>query len=324
MKVFILGGTGFLGFHATLALMRRGHTVRILALPSIPPDGLFPPGVEIVFGDFNQQNDAELLELFKGCEGAIFAAGVDDRVIPKAPAYPFFYEANVSAGKRFFQLAKAAGMKRGVLLSSYFAYFSRIWPEMQLTEHHPYIRSRVEQQEACLAAVGDELELMILELPYIFGRMPGRIPLWKPIIDYLHWPLPWIFYTRGGTNMVAVEKVAQAMVGALENGSHGTRYVVGDENLTWREFFNRLASTAGIKKRVVTLPDGLVLVGLRFVQLFHLVKGLEGGLKPDAFLKLQTCETFFDPSVAQKALGFAGGGLDEAFKETIRGCGYKI
>jgi nucleoside-diphosphate-sugar epimerase len=324
MKVFILGGTGFLGYYTTLELIRRGHTVRTLALPPLPAGDLLPPEVEILLGDFNQLGDVEVLNLFRDCDGVVFAAGVDDRVTPKAPAYPFFHKANVHTAERFFQLAKAAGAKRGVLLSSYFAHFGRVWPEMQLTEHHPYIRSRVEQERVCLEVAGEDLDLMILELPYIFGRMPGRTPLWKPIVDYLHWPLPWLFYTRGGTSMISVEKVAQGIVGALEVGESGRRYLIGDENLTWGEFFERLGAVAGVSKRVVTLPDVLVLIGLWSVKLLHLVRGLEGGLKPGEFLKLQTRETFFDVVEAQKALGFEGGGLDEAFRETIRGCGYEI
>lgn len=61
--------------------------------------------------------------------------------------------------------------------SSYFAYFDRIWPEMRLAEHHPYIRSRKGQEAQSLEAAMPDLQLCILQLPYIFGSMPGRAPL---------------------------------------------------------------------------------------------------------------------------------------------------
>ncbi len=268
--------------------------------------------------------DQEILCLMAGCQGAVFAAGVDDRVTPMAPAYPFFYRMNVLAAERFFRLAVQAGVTRGVLLSSYFSHFDRVWPELQLAQHHPYIRSRVEQEAAVIKAAGDQLDVMILQLPYIFGRMPGRIPMWKPVIDYLHWPLPWVFYTRGGSAMVGVDQVAGAIVGALEQGEGGERYVIGDENLSWEEWLHRLMRITGIKKRVVTLPNGLVKLGLVGLAGWHKLHGLEGGLDPRYFPALQTRNTFFDPTPAQEALGFNGESLGQALRATVKGCGYTI
>ncbi len=322
MRIFFLGGTGFIGYHAVVELVNHGHQIRILSLPPEPTAGLFPENVEIILGDFNALEDQELEELIAGCEGAVFAAGVDDRVTPKAPAYPFFYQANVKSSVRFFTIAKKAGVKKGVLLGSYFAHFDRFWPELQLSQHHPYIRSRVEQEREVLAIASDEMNMAILELPYIFGHMPGKTPLWKPLVNYLHWPFPWVFYPRGGSAMVSVRQVAEAITGAIEQGKGHNCYLIGDGNLQWGAFLTRLAAAAGLRRKVITLPDWLLRVGLMVVKMWHRIRGLEGGLDPSEFTKLQTRETFFDPQPAQRALGFQGGGLDEAFRETIQGCGY--
>jgi len=324
MKVFVLGGTGFIGYHAIHTLHKNGHQVRTLALPPAPPEDLLPEGVEIRLGDFNHLTDDEISGLFSGCEGAVFAGGVDDRVTPKKPAYPFFYEMNVRSSRRFFKLAAEASVRRGVLLSSYFAHFNQVWPELHLAENHPYIRSRVEQEAAVLAAAGESLDVSILQLPYIFGDMPGRTPLWKPVLDYLHFPLPWIFYPRGGSAMVGVDQVAKAVLGALERGGAGGRYLIGDENLTWREWLDQMMQISGMHKRVLTLPDGLVRLGLLGVAGWHKLRGLEGGLDPSHFLSVQTRRAYFDPEPAQQALGFKGGTLMMNFKATIRGCGYQI
>jgi hypothetical protein len=82
--------------------------------------------------------------------------------------------------------------------------------------------------------------------------------------------------------------------------------------------------TAGFDKPVVILPRGLIRAGLWGVAGWHRLRGLEGGLDPLHFPDLQTRETFFDPQPAQQALGFSGGTLDEAFRETLKGCGYTI
>jgi len=241
-------------------------------------------------------------------------------VVPPAPAYGFFHRHNVQAGQRFFRLAREAGVHRGVLLSSYFAYFARDWPHLELTRHHPYIRSRVEQEAAALEAAMPNLQLSILQLPYIFGAMPGKVPLWAPLVNMAR-RYPVLLYPRGGTNMVAVQHVGQAIAGAVEQGQGGQRYLVGDENLTWVQFLGRLSRAAiGRSRPVITVPDALFRWQMARVQARHAAEGREAGLDPVAFTRLMTAETYFDPQPAQQALGFGSGGLDQAFQETAGAC----
>ncbi len=319
MRVLIVGGTGFLGYHATLEFLRRGHDVTSLALPPLPAEDLLPPQVTLHFANVNELSDEETRELLTGHDAVIYAAGVDDRVTPDAPAYPVFYEGNVASASRVIRLARESGVRRGVVLGSYFAYFNREWPELELARHHPYIRSRVVQAAACIEAGGDALDVMILELGYIFGSMPGRTPLWKPLVDYLRSPFP-VFYSGGGTNAIAVEHVAEAIAGAVEQGEGGQRYTIGDENLTWREMLTRLAHADGREKRIVTLPKFVVRAGAHLLQLSHRLQGREAGLDPVRFVEVQTRTTYLDPTPSQEALGYERGGLDRAFADTVAAC----
>lgn len=316
MNVFMVGGTGFLGYHAVKELQKRGHCVTLLALPPLPAEGLFAPETSIMLANLNELADDEVLALLKGQDALVFAAGADDRLTPKAPSYPFFYRHNVQAPKRLFELARSAGVSRAVVLGSYFAYFHRLWPEMHLTDHHPYIRSRVEQEQVLIEVGSSEMAVMILELPYIFGSMPGRVPLWKPLVEYIRSPIP-LFYPRGGTNCVAVEHIAEAIAGAVEIGQPGERYQIGDENLTWVQLLGKISLALGMKKKVITLPDWVVLAGAWMLKQFQRIKGLESGLDPVELVKLQTADTFFDASIAQKALRFSGGGLEGAIRKTV-------
>ena len=317
MNVLVVGGTGFLGYHAVKEFVRRGHTVSILALPPMPAEGLFPDGVHIQLANLDELSDVRVRALLRGMQGVVFAAGADDRIIPKAPAYPFFHHANVEVSARLFRLAREEGVQRGALLSSYFLHFERIWPELKLAEHHPYIRSRKEQEQQALRAAMPDLQLCILELPYIFGSMPGRAPLWTPIVNLVRRSRV-ILYPPGGTNMIAVQHVAEAIVGAIEQGKGGERYVVGDENLTWVDWLRRLSRLAcGKAKPVVTIPRFLMRMQMRQVQKMHRAEGKEGGLDPIELVKLQCAQTFFDPTPAAQALGYGRGGLDEALSATV-------
>lgn len=317
MNVLVIGGTGFLGYHATSEFLRRGHRVSILALPPMPALGLFPDGVEIKLANLDDLSDDEVRALLQGQDGLVMAAGADDRIIPTAPAYPFFYHHNVEVSARLFRLAREEGVRRGALLSSYFAHFDRIWPYLKMSEHHPYVRSRREQEEQSLAAAMPDLQLSVLELPYIFGSMPGRAPLWTPIVNLVR-NTPVLLFPRGGTNMIAVQHVGEAIVGAIERGQGGERYVVGDENVAWKDWLGRISRFAcGRRKPVMTVPDFLVRWQMRQVERKHRAEGKEGGLHPVEFVKLQTAKTYFDPEPSRVALGYGRGGLDEAIGEAV-------
>lgn len=319
LDVLLIDGTGFLGYYATLELLKRGHQVTILALPPLPTKGLFPEDVKIQLADLNALSDQQVKELLKGRDAVVYAAGADDRVTPKAPAYPFFYKHNVESTSRLISLARQAGVKKGIILESYFAYFDRAWPELQLMKYHPYIRSRVEQEQAAIEAGGSEMAVMILELPYIFGSMSGRTPIWKPLISYIR-SRAILCYTQGGTNCITVEHVGEAIAGAVEQGEAGERYLIGGDNLTWVELLTKLSQLTGKVKRVITLPNWLVSTGTFFVKAMHFIEGKQGGLDPVKLVKLQTAFTFFDPTPSQVALGYGSGGLDEALRKTVEVC----
>jgi NAD(P)-dependent dehydrogenase (short-subunit alcohol dehydrogenase family) len=61
MNCLIIGGTGFLGYHAALELLRRGQRVSVLALPPLPAEDLLPSAVRVILADLNALADVELL-----------------------------------------------------------------------------------------------------------------------------------------------------------------------------------------------------------------------------------------------------------------------
>ncbi len=318
MKVILIGGTGFLGYHAGLEFLRRNHRVTALGLPPLPLDTEYQQRVSFVTLNLETASDQQLLDHFSGQEVLIYAAGADDKVTPKKPAYPFFYHHNVEVTGRVLKLAKQAGIRRAVVLGSYFAHFNRAWPHLKLAEKHPYIRSREQQEKTCFELSSDDFKVMVLELPYIFGSMAGRVPLWKPLVEMARGGQ--VFFCTGGTNCVSVKSVAEAIVGAAEQGEGGQAYLVGDENLTWEQMFQGFGRGLGREVKVFTLPTLALQAALFFVQVSHQLKGLESGLDPLQYSHVQSAETYFDPTPAQKALGYSRGGLEQAFKDTVQAC----
>jgi dihydroflavonol-4-reductase len=316
-RVFVVGGTGFLGYHTIQEFLKEGWEATALGLPPAPPANFFPAGVQTILRDLDIISDEELISLMRGHEALVFAAGLDDRYTPHKPAYPKFHHANVEIPVRVLRLAVRAGVNHAVVFGSYFAYFDRLWPEMKLAERHPYIRSRVEQELAVTTLPG--LDVGVLELPYIFGDPLGRRPLWYPLIKYIR-SAPLIFYTRGGTACISAKTVGKAAFGAIEQGQSGTCYPIGQENLTWTQMLERIAQVDKRKISVAILPGWMIKLGMFGVSIIHKLEGREAGLNFWYFSQLQTAETFLNPHPSQDALGYTGSDLDAAFRETVLAC----
>ncbi|HPL82269.1 MAG TPA: hypothetical protein PLU23_07170, partial [Anaerolineaceae bacterium] len=211
-----------------------------------------------------------------------------------------------------------AGVKRAVIFSSYFVACHQMWPDLKLSESHPYIKSRVEQIEAAKRVAGDEMTVSFLALPYIFGALPGRMPLWAPLLSYLESALPWVFYPAGGSAMVSVREVARAAVGALEQGEPGKVYSIASENLSWPEFLTRLGHMLQKPKKIITLPNWLVKFGAGLIVLYHKLQGREAGLDLVPYVQVQTRNAFLNLDDAPKELGYEHADLQEAFEDTVK------
>lgn len=320
MQILIIGGTGFLGYHATRELLARGHQVAVMALPPAPPAELFDQSVEIKLLDINSLDDSQMVAALTPYDAVVFAAGADDRVVPKSPAFTFFYEANIRTSVRVTAAARQAGVSRFVLLGSYFTHFDREWPELKLAEAHPYIHSRREQMQLCRAVAGSDMALTVLELPYIFGSMPNTVPLWEPLVNYVRSGVK-LYYTNGGTNMVSVRHVAEAIAGACERIDQSSVFQVGERNVSWVEFFQALCAITGRKDDTVHIIDNdkIAKVGWVSDSLQHLF-GKEAGLHNEQFIEVQTSYTYLDVSESRAALGFSEGDLENAWRETVAAC----
>ena len=90
MKVCIIGGTGLLGSQAAKELIEKGHSVRAIALPPLPQKVTLPQQMEITFNNYLDMSDEEIELMFDGCEGFVFAAGVDERVETVNPIYDLY------------------------------------------------------------------------------------------------------------------------------------------------------------------------------------------------------------------------------------------
>lgn len=319
MKIFILGGTGFIGYHTIKALLPAGHQIGSLVLPDMEIGSWFPSEVELKYGNCFTMFDSDLLDMIRGFDVFIYAIGPDDRITPPAPADAFFHKYLVAQTERIAKIANQAGISRFILLNSYFAYFAEKWPKLQLQKHHPYIKSRILQAAKAIDAGKNTMDVIVLQLPYIFGVIPGRAPIWKDLFIKMLLNRKVIWFPDGGSNMIAVESVAKAIVGAISHGVHGKRYLIGDQNLTWKELFEIMLDELGMVKKVRRLPKWISKIVGWVIFLRHKRKGKESGLNPlHLFSDIEYRQFFFDPSLSQKELDFESNDLELSIRKSVR------
>jgi nucleoside-diphosphate-sugar epimerase len=321
MKVFMIGGTGLLGSEGAKELIRRGHKVSSLSLPPIPEGANLPEEMEIKLGNYMDLTDEELRGHMNGCEGFVFAAGVDERVEGSPPIYELFKKYNITPLERMLRIAKECGVKRTVICGSYFSHFAKIWPKMQLTKWHPYIRSRIDQEEMALAFADEGFSVAILELPYIFGAQPGREPVWLFLVEMIRGMEKKTMYPKGGTTMTTVKQIAQTIAGALELTEGAVAYPIGYYNLTWVEFLKIVHKYMGCPdKKITTIPKWLYKLGSKQMMKKHAASGKEPGLHIVKFADVMCSEAFIDKSLGCDLLGVEPDDIDAAIGESILLC----
>jgi len=318
MKVFVVGATGLLGSQAAAELVKRGHKVRGLALPPLPEGAKLPEGMELAFGDYTKMDDAQLRDSLMGCDGLVFAAGVDERVSVKPPASAFYEAYNNRPLDRLLTLARDAGVRHAAVCGSYFAHFARKWPEENLG-HHPYVKSRLEQEAIAMRHAGAGMDVAVLELPYIFGAQPGRRPVWVFLAGMLRRMKPFVFYPAGGTAAVTVRQVGEALAGALETNRGGNAIPLGMANLTWKRMLASFQDGMGLPRRpVVTVPVWAFALAGTAIKLQKKRQGLEGGLDLPRFARAMSREMFIKPEDGALSLGVTPDDIDAAIAQSAR------
>ena len=110
MKIFIAGGTGFVGGHLRKALLERGHQIRLLAHRD---SGKKETGVEEVRGDVT--NLKSFIDAVSGCDATINLVGI---IREDAKRDITFERLHVQATINVLSAAKHAGIKRHLQMSA--------------------------------------------------------------------------------------------------------------------------------------------------------------------------------------------------------------
>jgi len=258
MKTLVVGGAGFVGSAASLLLHDAGHDVTIMSR-SRPRPGSRLDELAFVAGNYIEDDFSDGARL-DGYDWLVFCAGSDmgnySEGVDVSQA-EFFEKANIEALPRFFEAAKGAGIRRGVYMGSFYSFVAP-----QVMDRIPYVRSRDISDAAIRALSTPDFNVCSCALPWIVGHTPGLdVSHWHALTKLAQGKLPGVPEAApvGGANFMSSRAIAQCMLGGLERGESGKAYMIGDENLTWKEFFELWFAEAG-RPRELPVEKGNVLV----------------------------------------------------------------
>lgn len=239
MKILVVGGTGPIGGHAALHLRELGHDVTLAARkPADPATAL--ANLPFLQGDYIEGFDKADLAKF---EGMVFAAGQDPRHLAKGDDGAAWWEkANIQGVPRLFAAARDAGVRRAVNVGS---FYPQVRPA--LVDSNPYIRSRHLSDQAIRTLATPDFHAVSVNAPYVMGTVPGlMVPYLALYTQYAQGKKKTpVFAPTGGVNFISTQSLAEAIAGALLRGKNATPYLVGDQNLSFQQFFQMFFDAAG-------------------------------------------------------------------------------
>jgi nucleoside-diphosphate-sugar epimerase len=241
MKILIVGGTGMIGGHAALYLQAKGHSVSIAGRHA-PIAGTPLAALEFIPCDYIANDlPKSVLAQF---DSVVFAAGNDVRHVPAdADADAHWQRSNIEGVPRFIASVRDAGVKQVVYVGSFYPQAAA-----HLANTDSYVRSRKLADEGSRALATPSFRVVSVNAPFVAGSVPGLVvPMFKAYTDYAlgrFAPMP-EFTPTGGVNFISTASLSEAIEGALLRGESGKAYLVGDENLSFHEFFGAFFSAVG-------------------------------------------------------------------------------
>lgn len=248
MKVFVTGGSGFVGGHV-IERLARSHEVLAMARSERSAATVTKLGARPVSVDLGAITARHLEDV----EAVVHAAAYVEEWGSRAD----FYRANVEGTARVLEAARAARVPRFVHIGTEAVLFdghdlrdvdeSAPYPVRQ---RYLYSETKAEAERLVLGASSEDFFTTSLRPRLVWGpRDTTVLPVLLRMAE--KGKFSWLDGGHHETSTVHVRNVAQAVELALHRGRSGRAYFVADEGTrTYRDFLGALARTRG-----VTLPE---------------------------------------------------------------------
>ena len=253
MKAIVTGANGLIGANLVRELLRRGHEVTGLVRAGSDTATIAALPIRRVVGDV--LDPASLRPAVEGQE-VVFHTAVAFSYWGHDPAE--MARTATEGSLNVLAAAAHAGVARVVMTSSSVTLGASYRPEVRDEDSRAaegegddegesaYVLAKIAQERAALDAARRLGVPIVFACPTMsvgpFGA--GLGPSNGLITSYLADPLSLTW--AGGCNIAAAPDIAAGHVLLAERGEPGARYVLGGENLAWRQIHGLVAELAGV------------------------------------------------------------------------------
>jgi dihydroflavonol-4-reductase len=314
-RVFLTGGSGFIGGAITARLLERGEHVVALARSDTAAAVVSERGAEVARG--HVLDEEAMAKGMADCDLAYHVAGMNSH----CPSDPdLLLRVNVQGAEAAVRAAARAGVRRVVYTSSAAAVGEAAGTVGREDSPHRgsylsvYDRSKHEGERAAFAAGRrDGVEVVAVNPSSVQG--PGRSEgNGKLVIDYVNGRLRAFVDTN--ISVVDIDDCAMGHLLAAERGRPGERYVLSGATVTSAEALEIVYEVSGVRERVPMVP---ATVARSLAAVVEAAFRARRRTSPFCRARVRTIlhGHRYDGSRATRELGLAYTPLPETFRRTI-------
>jgi dihydroflavonol-4-reductase len=319
MKVFVTGGTGFIGGEAVRQLRERGDEVACLVRSPDKATKLNELGCRLVSGDLG--DEAAIRDGMAGCDAAVHAAAMYEVGIP-AKQHPAMWEANVAGTERVLKAAGEAGVAKIVYVSTCGAFGNTHRQVVDESYEHPgkeftsyYEETKLEAHRIAKRMIEDGLPAIIVQPGGVYG--PGDTSQVADLLEqFFAGRLPLMPFPELGICLTHVEDIAGGILLALDKGKVGETYVLSGPVTTMREAIETVASASGRKAPKRAMPVPLLKAMTPIGPLVGKLMGQPPNLR-ELISSADKVTFWATHEKASRELGYAPRGLEEGLRQTL-------
>ena len=321
MRVLVTGGTGYVGSHIVLALLRDGHDVRLLVRrPEQVAETFSPHGVafapdDVVAGDVLDADSVR--RALEGCDAVVHAAAIFSLDPRKAKA---MLDTNAQATRVVLTAALERGCDPAVHISSSVALMRHggSGPDLPLGDiEHAYSRSKI-LSEIEARKLQDEGRPVVTVYPgAIFG--PHDPYVGSQTERFLWLVRGWFpVWSKGGVLASDVRDTAAVVAAVMQPGKGPRRYVVPGIQMTGNDLYGAVAKAIGRRRPHIDVPAVMGLwsskavdvVQARLPARFHYPADSEAA-------EMAVRNTHLDDTPARRDLGITPTPFEQSVRDEI-------
>jgi dihydroflavonol-4-reductase len=316
--VAVTGATGFIGSAVVRRLLEQKRSVRALVEPGANAANLDGLPVDRVTVDVT--NHDAMKKALDGCETLYHLAAIYKTWLPDEE---IIYRVNVEGTVTTLLAAQSARVKRVVYTSSIAAIGlvdggladeTTKWNLFDVA--NPYILTKWQSERVAMRFAEGGLPVVVVNPAFPFGpRDIAPTPTGAIILSLLRRQVPG--WSPGGFCTIDVDDCAEGHVLAEEKGRVGERYILGNDNVTLKEFFETVCRVGNVPAPKLPLPGRLAASVALGMELWADHVSHKEPQATYRSVRYAQRNAFFSNAKAKRELGLPARPLEETIRRAV-------